>query len=42
LIVILDNKTLNRRLETFRRKEAAEKEAAEKEAVEEDNDDEED
>jgi hypothetical protein len=33
---------LNRRLESFRRKEAAEKEAAEKEAVEEDNDDEED
>jgi hypothetical protein len=36
------NKSLNRRLDTFRRKEAAEKEAAEKEAVEEEDDEEED
>jgi hypothetical protein len=41
------NESLNRRLDTFRRKEAAEKEAAKKEAVEkeaaeEDDDEEED
>jgi transcription elongation factor Elf1 len=36
------NEALNRRLDTFHRKEATEKEAAEKEAAEEDNDEEED
>jgi hypothetical protein len=36
------NKSLNRRLETFRRKEVAEKEAALKEEAEEDGDEEED
>jgi hypothetical protein len=36
------NESLNRRIDTFRRKEAAEKEAAKKEAGEEDDDEEED
>jgi hypothetical protein len=36
------NESLNRRLDTFQRKEVAEKEAAEKEAAEEDDDKEED
>jgi type IV secretory pathway VirB9-like protein len=36
------NESLNRRLDTFRRKEAAEKEAVEKEAAEEEDDEEED
>jgi hypothetical protein len=36
------NESLNRRLDTFQRKEAAEKEAAKKEAAEEDDDEEED
>jgi hypothetical protein len=36
------NESLNRRLHTFQRKEAAEKEVVEKEAAEEDDDEEED
>jgi hypothetical protein len=36
------NKSLNRRLDTFRRKEVVEKEASEKEVAEEDDDEEED
>jgi hypothetical protein len=36
------NESLDRRLDTFQRKEATEKEAAEKEAAEEDDDEEED